>query len=165
MTDKELRRMSRAQLIDLLIEQTERNDQLQARLENLEKQVKNNTIMISSAGSIADAAQELNRVLTSADRGQEAPVADNAADRHYEEMIAEAKRRAFENREPDVAEMDTRAENDGQPKEKPVRYRDPEPPRQGEEARAEKQRRQEKRACAEENQGAYPGSVLRGAAG
>lgn len=126
MTDKELRRMSRARLIDLLIEQTERNNQLQARLERLEKQVKNNTITISSTGSIADAAQELNRVLTSADRGGEASSDVIAPDRHYEELIAEAKRRAVENREPDEAVLETRAQTPA--KEKSVRYRDPEPP-------------------------------------
>lgn len=64
MTNKELRRLSRTALIDLLIEQTERNNELQAKIDKLERQVKNRTFTFSSPASIADAAAELNKMLS-----------------------------------------------------------------------------------------------------
>ncbi len=68
MTDKQLRRLNRAALIELLIEQAEANEALEAKVALLEQQVKSKTIAVSTAGSMADAAMELNNVFTSADK-------------------------------------------------------------------------------------------------
>lgn len=66
MTNKELRRLSRAALIDLLIEQVERNDELEAQIAKLERQVKSRTITLSP-DAIEGAAVELNKLLNNGD--------------------------------------------------------------------------------------------------
>ena len=97
MTDKEVRKLSRSALLDLLIEETERNAQLEAKIEKLEKQLKSKTIAVSSAGSMADAALELNRVFSSADKAASQYLENiRAANQRCDEMIAQAKRQAVE---------------------------------------------------------------------
>ena len=58
MTDKELRRLSRSELLEMLIAQTEENRQLKIRLERA----------VEKAGSLAEAALQLNRVFEAADK-------------------------------------------------------------------------------------------------
>lgn len=67
MTDKELRRLSRRELLEMLIEQMEENEQLHRQVEVLQKELSNRRIMIEKAGSIAEAALALNRVFQAAD--------------------------------------------------------------------------------------------------
>ena len=66
MTDKELRRIGRAELLELLLAQSEENERLQQRVEELEEELRNREIMIDNAGTIADAAFQLNGVLDAA---------------------------------------------------------------------------------------------------
>ena len=56
MTDKELRRLSRSELLEMLIAQTEENSQLKIRLEQAEAQLRDRRIEIDKAGSLAEAA-------------------------------------------------------------------------------------------------------------
>lgn len=67
MTDKELRKMSRAELLELLIEQMEENERLRLKLDKALNLLKNRQIKLQRAGSIAKAALELNRVFEAAD--------------------------------------------------------------------------------------------------
>ena len=62
MTDKELRRLSRSELLEMLIAQTEENSQLKIRLEQAEAQLRDRRIEIDKAGSLAEAALSLNGV-------------------------------------------------------------------------------------------------------
>ena len=55
MTEKQLRRLRRPALIELLIEQIEENERLEARLSEANDQLRNREITISNAGSIAEA--------------------------------------------------------------------------------------------------------------
>ena len=84
MTDKELRRLGRAALLDLLIEQMEKNEQLELKISKLERQLKNRTMTVSSTGSMAEAAQELKQYM------------DNirAVNQHCDEIIEQAKKQA-----------------------------------------------------------------------
>lgn len=68
MTDKELRRLSRSELLEMLIDQTEENHQLKTRLEQAEAQLRDRKIMVEKAGSLAEAALQLNHVFEAADR-------------------------------------------------------------------------------------------------
>lgn len=68
MTDRELRRLSRGELLEMLIEQTEENRQLKIRLEQAEAQLRDRRIEIQKAGTLAEAALRLNRVFEDADR-------------------------------------------------------------------------------------------------
>ena len=67
MTDKELRRMSRAELLELLIEQMEENERLRLKLDKAMTLLKDRQIKLERAGSIAKAALELNKVFEAAD--------------------------------------------------------------------------------------------------
>ena len=68
MTDKELRRLSRSELLEMMISLTEENEKLKLRLEQVEAQFQDRRIMIDKAGSIAEAALQLNYVFEAADR-------------------------------------------------------------------------------------------------
>ena len=67
MTDKELRRLSRSELLEMLIAQTEENSQLKIRLEQAEAQLRDRRIEIDKAGSLAEAALSLNGVFQAAE--------------------------------------------------------------------------------------------------
>ena len=67
MTDKELRRFSRSELLEMLIAQTEENDRLKIRLEQAEAQLRDRRISIDKAGSLAEAALSLNGVFQAAE--------------------------------------------------------------------------------------------------
>ena len=66
MTDKELKRIGRAELLELLLAQSEENEALQTRIEELEQELRNREIIIANAGTIADAAFQLNGVFDAA---------------------------------------------------------------------------------------------------
>ena len=68
MTEKQLRRLRRPALIELLIEQIEENERLEARLSDANDQLRNREITISNAGSIAEAALTLNAVFDDAQK-------------------------------------------------------------------------------------------------
>ena len=67
MTDKELRRLSRSELLEMLIAQTAEKDQLKTRLEQAEAQLLDRRIAIDKAGSLAEAAMSLNGVFQAAE--------------------------------------------------------------------------------------------------
>ena len=66
MTDKELRRLSRAELIDILFELQTQNEALTAQNQDLTAQLENRKLEMSEAGSIAEAALRLNGVFEAA---------------------------------------------------------------------------------------------------
>ena len=68
MTDKELRRLSKLDLIELLEAQKEENERLQQELEAANARLNERTIQIEKAGTMAEAALLINGVLESAQR-------------------------------------------------------------------------------------------------
>lgn len=68
MTDKELKRLSRSELLELLLEQKRENEQLCGRVAALTKQMENYRITCEEAGTMAEAAVALNNVFMAADR-------------------------------------------------------------------------------------------------
>ena len=68
MTDKELRKLSRAELLEMLIQQSERNEELEAELKKAKTELRNRAITIENAGSLAEAALQINGVFEAADR-------------------------------------------------------------------------------------------------
>lgn len=67
MTEKELRRLSRAELLEMLLAQTEENENLRQRLAQAEEALENRRIDIDRAGSLAEASLRLNQVFSAAD--------------------------------------------------------------------------------------------------
>lgn len=82
MTDKELRRLSRRELLEMLISQIEENQRLKQELHQAQETLNNRQITMECAGSIAEAALRLNGVFEAADR---------AAQQYLESVRAMAK--------------------------------------------------------------------------
>lgn len=66
MTDKELRRLSRADLLEMMLSLSKENEVLRKKVEQLQKERDDRTIAIENAGSLAEAALKLNGVFEAA---------------------------------------------------------------------------------------------------
>lgn len=66
MTDKEIRKLGRPELLELLIEQTRRKEELEQQVTDLQAQLKSRDIRLSQAGSIAEASLQVSRVFEEA---------------------------------------------------------------------------------------------------
>lgn len=89
MTEKELKKLNRYQLLELLLAQTQRADQLQMLLEQKEKQLTEYEVRISSLGSIAEASLELSGVFQAAQQAADLYLAE--AKKRAEEIIRQAE--------------------------------------------------------------------------
>lgn len=90
MTDKELKKLSRAELLEILVEQSQEIDRLQLQLSQVQKKLKSRRIAISEAGSIAEAALKLNGVFEAAQK---------AADQYLENIRNDSRKKQDENEE------------------------------------------------------------------
>lgn len=71
MTDRELKKLSRVELLELLLAESKENERLQAQLKEANEKLKNREILINDSGSIAEAALKLNGVFEAAERAAE----------------------------------------------------------------------------------------------
>lgn len=71
MDNRELKKLSRRDLLEMLIEQVKENDMLRAELEEKNKLLADREIHIKECGSIAQAALELNGVFEAAQAAAE----------------------------------------------------------------------------------------------
>ena len=79
MTDKEFKRLSRSQLIDIIYQFQLQVDKLTEETEELQRELADKRIRLSNAGNIADAALEINNCFCSA---------QNAAEQYLNEIKA-----------------------------------------------------------------------------
>lgn len=68
MNEKELRKMNKIELLKLLLEMSKEKERLEDELEAANEKLKNRMIVIEKAGSIAEAAMELNNIFELAQR-------------------------------------------------------------------------------------------------
>lgn len=66
MKDKELRHLSRSELLEMLLVQVDENKKLKMQLNEMQAQLDNRQILMNEAGSIAEAALQLNGVFEAA---------------------------------------------------------------------------------------------------
>mgnify|MGYP006994937696 CR=1 FL=1 len=66
MTEKELRRLSRTDLLEMLLEQSKEVQRLQQELEETKQKLEDRRLMEQEAGSIAEAALRINKVFEAA---------------------------------------------------------------------------------------------------
>lgn len=92
MTEKELKKLNRYQLLELLILQTERAEKLKSRLEETEKKLNDLNIQISSLGSIAEASLQLHGVFQAAQEAADSYL--EAAKKRAEEIVEKAEKAA-----------------------------------------------------------------------
>ena len=78
MTEKEVRKLSRLQLLEILVEQANEIEQLKAELKETKEQLADRKIVIEQSGSLAEAALRLNGVFEAAQR---------AADQYLENIF------------------------------------------------------------------------------
>ena len=71
MTDKELRKLKRGELLEMLLEQSRENDELKKQLSDMQKKLENRDIILKESGSIAEAALKLNGVFEAAEKAAE----------------------------------------------------------------------------------------------
>ena len=62
MTEQKLRKLSRMELLEMLLEQNKEVERLRQENQRLVEQLESRRIMIDEAGSIAEAAMELNQI-------------------------------------------------------------------------------------------------------
>lgn len=68
MTDKELKRLSRAELLEMLLAQNEENERLKTELAQAQKALDDRRILIDECGTMAEAALKLNGVFDAVDK-------------------------------------------------------------------------------------------------
>ena len=68
MTEKELRRLSRRELLEMLITRTIENERLTEELQQARKELSDRKLIQDRVGSMAEAALQLNGVFEAADR-------------------------------------------------------------------------------------------------
>ena len=66
MTERELRKLSRSDLLELLVAQRRENEQLRCLLDQAEAKLADRTLKINNAGSIAEASLQLSGIFTAA---------------------------------------------------------------------------------------------------
>lgn len=71
MTNKELRKMSRSELLEILIAQMEENENLRKQLEAATDELESRKLAVHKAGSLAEAALQLNGIFEAAEAAAE----------------------------------------------------------------------------------------------
>ena len=97
MTEKELKKLSRVELLELLVEQTERCEELERKLAETEQELKNQTLNVKEVGTLAEACLKVNQVFEAADAAAKQYLANiKVYDDKKKEMLAETERRCSE---------------------------------------------------------------------
>lgn len=108
MTDKELRHLSRAELVDIIYELQKQNDEKDAQMQKMQAALDERVLGMSKAGSIAEAAISVNGVFEAAQAAADqylasirAAEASNAAkqaeaEQQQKKILEEANRKAGE---------------------------------------------------------------------
>ena len=94
MTEKELRKLNRYQLLEMLIIQTERADELQKQLEAAQAKLDSRDVQMTVIGSIAEASLQLSGVFEAAQKAADLYL--NSAKERAAQLEADALRRAQE---------------------------------------------------------------------
>ena len=92
LTEKELRKLNRYQLLEMLIIQTERANELEKKLEEAQGKLDSREVQMTVLGSIAEASLQLNGVFEAAQNAADAYL--NAVKERTAIMEADARRLA-----------------------------------------------------------------------
>lgn len=92
MTEKELKKLNRYQLLELLVAQTERADELEKKVAELEHRLEERELNMSKLGSIAEAAVQITGIMDAAQ--QAADMYLESAKKQADDTVAQARRQA-----------------------------------------------------------------------
>ena len=99
MADKDLKRLNRTELLELLLEQTRVREELESRLAQAEEKLAERQLQMEKAGDLAHAVLEINGVMAAAQKAADQYL-DNAramearTKRRCEELLAQAQEQA-----------------------------------------------------------------------
>ena len=98
MINKELKRLNRRELIDVIYQLKKNEEQMQEQIAALEAELQDRRIRISVAGSVAEAAMDITDIFSVAQSTADIYLREIAsmkedAERECEEMIEEAKKK------------------------------------------------------------------------
>ncbi|MCH5197529.1 MAG: hypothetical protein J1E34_01370 [Oscillospiraceae bacterium] len=104
MTEKELGRLNRRQLLEMLLEQTKRANDLESELEKKEKQLaekeallSDRRVILEKAGNIAEASLAISKIFESAQSAADIYLKNiEAHSKRGDELLADAKKRSDE---------------------------------------------------------------------
>ena len=98
MTDREFKRLSRAQLIDIIYQLQLKQEELTADNEKLSEELADKRLRVSKAGNIAEAALEIHNVMQAAQAAAEHYSEEMRirADQEYQRLLKEAQEKAAE---------------------------------------------------------------------
>ena len=95
MTETELRKLGRAELLELLLEQAREFEALEQRLNAAEAALQSQQLQLETCGSIAEASLKLNGVFEAAQKAAEQYQQNiSAAESQAQEILARAKKAA-----------------------------------------------------------------------
>ena len=99
MVGKELKKMSRKELVDIIYQMKKNEQQMQEKISDLENELQDKRIRISEAGSIAEAAVNISNVFATAQKTadmylQEIVCMKEDAEKECARMIEEARKKA-----------------------------------------------------------------------
>ena len=94
MTEKELKKLNRYQLLELLVMQTERADSLQKKAEQLQAQLDDRELRFARLGSIAEASVYISGVLEAAQKAADLYL--ESAKKQADDLVTEARRQVEE---------------------------------------------------------------------
>lgn len=95
MADKELRRMNRTELIEIIYAQQQNERQLREENEELHRQLDDKLLRLEKAGSIAEAALSLNHIFEDAEAAaQQYLISIQQFDSEASKIISDAKQQA-----------------------------------------------------------------------
>lgn len=101
MVNKELKKLNRRELVDLIYQMKKNEDEMQERIIALEKALEERRIHLSKAGSIAEAAMQLTDVFSAAQSTADLYLREIAfmkeeAQKECDKMIEDAKKKVEE---------------------------------------------------------------------
>lgn len=107
MTEKELRKLKRFQLLELLIMQTKETEELKRQLTEQQAREAERDIRIANLGSVAEAAMEVHGVFAAAQAAADEYL--KAAQKQAADIVADAQRQAADIRHRAHNEMECAA--------------------------------------------------------
>lgn len=112
MTDKELKKLKRIELLQMMISLSEENETLKAQLKRAQDELDNRQIQLREAGSIAEAALKLNGVFDAAEEAAQQYVASvRQMSKQQEAILRRAEQEAKIKSDAIIAEADAYSKN------------------------------------------------------
>ncbi len=112
MNEKDLKKLNRAELLELLILQTQENERLLSENETIKKQLEDRRIILEDAGSIAEASLRLNGIFEAAEEAAREYIESiKLCSERHEAATTEAEGTAQEKADRIISEAEKKAED------------------------------------------------------